>query len=332
MRRTLSQRLFSTARALKHENPLGLPRAGANAPPQIPRRSGPIAKRPIPNVKKVLVVASGKGGVGKSTVAVNLAFALAMRHGEPRLRVGILDLDIFGPSVPKLMGLDQADEPHLTPGGALIPLMNHGLPCMSMGFLLPRTASSDSNADVAVVWRGLMVQKAVQQLLFDVDWRLGAGREMPGKGLDVLVVDMPPGTGDVPLTLGQLVNVDGAVIISTPQDVALSDVRKSISMFRKVGVPIKGLILNQSYFICPSCTTPHHLFGSSELFQSTAKQLDVPVLGELPLSPGVSAGGDSGLPYSLISEGKMTEMDGVGGIRWKEAMQQVANKVLTSLS
>ncbi|KAI0068515.1 P-loop containing nucleoside triphosphate hydrolase protein [Artomyces pyxidatus] len=324
-----SRRLFSTLRVLRHENPLGLPRRDPRgAPPQLPRRSGPIAKRPIPNVKQVLVVASGKGGVGKSTVAVNLAFALALRR---RARVGILDLDIFGPSVPKLMGLDRADEPHLTSSGALVPLVNHGIPTMSMGFLLPRPAAADTNADVPVVWRGLMVQKAVQQLLFDVDWRADASGASTGAGLDVLVIDMPPGTGDVPLTLGQLVTVDGAVIVSTPQDVALSDVRKGIAMFRKVDMPILGLVLNQSYFVCPSCTSPHYLFGPPDRFREIARQLRVPVLGELPLAPGVSSGGDAGMPYTIVSDAKVKADDGEGGIMWKETMQEIAENLWGSL-
>lgn len=203
---------------------------------------------------------------------VNLAFALTMQRGnlQHKPRVGILDLDIFGPSTPKLMGLDTAEEPRLSegrrlryftnckfmlmkhPGGAIIPLTNHGLPCMSMGFLLPRSTDTNTSTDTPVVWRGLMVQKAVQQLLFDVDWR----QHDNGPGLDMLVIDMPPGTGDVPLTLGQLVNVDGehythcmykldlycwlpgAVIVSTPQDVALADVRKGVAMFKKISVPV----------------------------------------------------------------------------------------------
>jgi len=275
----------------------------------------------------VLAVASGKGGVGKSTVAVNLAFALAMHpRGSARPRVGILDLDIFGPSVPKLMGLENVDEPRLTPAGAIVPLKNHGLPCMSMGFLLPRAPGSDSSADTPVVWRGLMVQKAVQQLLFDVDWREKEG----DPGLDVLVIDMPPGTGDVPLTLGQLVNVDGAVIVSTPQDVALTDVRKGVAMFQKISVPIIGLLLNQSHFTCPSCSTPHHLFGSPDSFRATASRLGVDVLGELPLVPGVSEGGDKGAPYALLSGGKAGSAD--GGDEWKEVMKGVAGRVWRFLS
>ncbi|KAF9030990.1 P-loop containing nucleoside triphosphate hydrolase protein [Hymenopellis radicata] len=252
----------------------------------MPRRSLP-QKRGIPNVKKVLAVASGKGGVGKSTVAVNLAFSLA----KLRLRVGILDLDIFGPSVPTLMGLADSSEPRLTPNGALIPLTNHGLPTMSMGYL------------------------AVQQLLFDVDW--GA--------LDVLVLDMPPGTGDVPLTLGQLVNVDGSVIVSTPQDVALKDVNKGVAMFRKVDVPITGIVLNQSHFICGNCDAAHYLFGSPEGFRSAAERLGVDVLAELPLVPGVSVGGDCGIPYALKAD-----EDRQGKV-WNEAMMGVATKVQHSL-
>ncbi|KIM56549.1 hypothetical protein SCLCIDRAFT_17148 [Scleroderma citrinum Foug A] len=296
----------------------------------MPRRGGTIQKRPIPHVKKVLAVASGKGGVGKSTIAVNLAFSLAMQRPPSlgrRIRVGVLDLDIFGPSVPTLMGLQHADEPPLTSTGAMLPITNHGLPTMSMGYLLPKSGPGASREDAAVVWRGLMVQKAVQQLLFDVDWRDGG----EGPGLDVLVVDMPPGTGDVQLTLGQLVAVDGAVIVSTPQDVALTDVRRGISMFRKVSVPITGTILNQSYFVCPSCATPHYLFGSPAAFRSIAASLDVPVLGELPLVKGVSVGGDNGVPYVLTSSKEQAEEDSAGGAVWRNVMQEIAGTVWHAL-
>lgn len=291
----------------------------------MPRKTGPIPKRPIPNVKKVVAVASGKGGVGKSTVALNLAFALALQ--KKRLKVGILDLDIFGPSVPTLMGLQNVGEPELTSAGGIIPLTNHGIPCMSMGFLLPSSSPGD-NTDTPIVWRGLMVQKAVQQLLFDVDWSMGGGGV--NAGLDVLVVDMPPGTGDVPLTLGQLVNVDGAVIVSTPQDVALSDVRKGIAMLRKVSVPITGLILNQSYYLCPTCVSPEpqYLFGKPDAFRSVAQRLGVPVLGELPLVQGVSASADEGWPYVLAAKG---DHDGPGGADWRAAMKRIAEQLALGL-
>lgn len=163
-------------------------------------------RRPIPACRRVIVVSSGKGGVGKSSVAVNLALSLSQHQG---LKVGLLDLDIFGPSIPKLMGLEGIGEPELTPANRLIPLRAHGIPCMSMGFLIPNSPEGKNNADTPVVWRGMMVMKAVQQLLFDVDW--SAGGSGGGKAeLDVLVIDTPPGTGDVALSLGQLVEVDGA--------------------------------------------------------------------------------------------------------------------------
>ncbi|KAG1717894.1 P-loop containing nucleoside triphosphate hydrolase protein [Suillus lakei] len=283
----------------------------------MPRRGGPIQKRRIEHVKKIIVVASGKGGVGKSTIAVNLAFSLAML--SHRLRVGILDLDIFGPSIPTLMGLQHSDDPHLTSAGALVPIINHGIPTMSMGYLVPRPPPDSTEFEGAIVWRGLMVQKAVQQLLFDVDWRDAGGS---GSGLDVLIIDMPPGTGDVPLTLGQLVIVDGAVIVSTPQDVALTDVRRGISMFKKISVPIAGLILNQASFLCPSCNTTHELFGPS----TNASRLGIPLLVQLPLVGGVSWGGDRGIPYVL--EGKNGGgKDGRAGEMWRDAMSGAASKI-----
>ncbi|KAH6904136.1 P-loop containing nucleoside triphosphate hydrolase protein [Coprinopsis sp. MPI-PUGE-AT-0042] len=331
------RRLFSSTSFLQHENPLGLPRkSDGPPPPMMPRRGGPAAKRKIANVQKVVAVASGKGGVGKSTVATNLAFALALLKNPStgaRLRVGVLDLDIFGPSIPTLMGLTKAGEPDLTPAGALIPMTNHGLPCMSMGFLLPSTANED-NTDTPVVWRGLMVQKAVQQLLFDVDWSASPGSSEPGPGLDVLVVDMPPGTGDVPLTLGQLVVVDGCVIVSTPQDVALSDVRKGIAMLRKVSVPITGLVLNQSHYLCPTCTSPkpQYLFGKPDRFREVASRLQTPILGELPLVGEVSASADGGYPFVLANASKAEQGPGqTGDQQWTTMMMTVADKVVRDI-
>ncbi|KAF7303721.1 Iron-sulfur protein IND1 [Mycena indigotica] len=301
--------MFSTRRCL-HENPLGLQRLA------LPRKATGIPqKRCIPNVKRVVAVASGKGGVGKSTVAVNLAFALSTR----KLRVGILDLDIFGPSIPTLMGLQHSEEPLITSNGALIPLMNHGIASMSMGFLLPRDLKSSSTHDSPVVWRGLMVQKAVQQLLFDVDW----SNESRLPPLDVLVVDLPPGTGDVPLTLGQHAQVDGAVVVSTPQDVALADVRKGIAMLRKIDIPIIGLVLNLATFLCTSCQTAHQLFGSPAAFHNVAERFDINVLAKLPLVPGVSIGGDNGSPFALSREQQRHR----GPDQWLLEMDKAAESV-----
>ncbi|KAH7098027.1 P-loop containing nucleoside triphosphate hydrolase protein [Auriculariales sp. MPI-PUGE-AT-0066] len=272
-------------------HPAGVKLGLTRPPPTIPRRTAslPPNKRSITNVHKVLAISSGKGGVGKSTVAANLACALSRQ----KLAVGILDLDVFGPSQPTLLGLKNAPEPALTDGGALVPLANHGLSCMSMGFLVPGTAP--------IVWRGLMVQKAVQQLLFDVAW----------PHLDVLVIDLPPGTGDVALSLGQLTKVDGAVVVSTPQDVALIDVQKGVSVFRKLDVPILGLVLNMALFTCPSCNTPHRIFGPPHL------PPDVELLAELPVLPRVSEDGDAGVPPALTDEVVQSVMDPLAVEVWR---------------
>ncbi|KLT44477.1 P-loop containing nucleoside triphosphate hydrolase protein [Cutaneotrichosporon oleaginosum] len=287
----------------------GIPVRDPNPAPSLPRRGGPPQRARIRGVKQIVVVASGKGGVGKSTVAANLALALA--HTSPlgrAPRVGLLDLDIFGPSVPKLMGLEGAGEPALSDRNKLLPMQNHGVATMSIGYLLPA-------GDTPVAWRGLMVQKAVQQLLFDVEWAEG------GDELDVLVIDMPPGTGDVQLSLGQLVVVDGAVIVSTPQDVALIDARKGVVMFNKVNVPIIGLLLNMSHFICGSCDAPHELFGSADKFVRAAHELGLDVLGKVPLVTSVSDGGDAGRPVMVQSEATgepvREVMRGVGEKVWK---------------
>lgn len=253
--------------------------------------------------------------MGKSTVAANLALSLLNTSPSDRApKVGLLDLDIFGPSVPKLMGLENAGDPRLSDENKLLPLQNHGVKTMSIGYLLPPNPENDS----PVVWRGMMVMKAVQQLLFDVDWtspNVNGSKE----DLDVLVIDMPPGTGDVQLSLGQLVVVDGAVIVSTPQDVALIDARKGVGMFNKVSIPIIGLLLNMSHFTCTSCTTPHELFGSSAKFEKAAKDLNLDVLGKLPLVTSVSDGGDAGRPV-MVQAGKEGE-------EVRQTMRQVGNKV-----
>ncbi|KZT54239.1 P-loop containing nucleoside triphosphate hydrolase protein [Calocera cornea HHB12733] len=286
-----SRSLWTSATRNIH-NPLSSskPRTASHGVPS--GRSGLPEKRRIPYVSRVIAVSSAKGGVGKSTIAVNLALTFQSALSTPRrpARIGLLDLDVFGPSVPKLLGLEHAGQPQLSADRKILPLQSQGIYAMSMGFLLPSAFPDGTNKpDVAVVWRGAMVQKAVQQLLLDVDWRTD-----DDQNLDLLVIDMPPGTGDVQLTLGQLVNVDGAVIVSTPQELALADTRKGVVMFRKVDVPILGMVLNYAYFTCPSCEEKHNIFGSSSAFYKSASDLQVPVLGELPIIPGVSQGADKG--------------------------------------
>ncbi len=225
----------------------------------------------ISKVKKIIAVASGKGGVGKSTTAVNLAVALST-HAQG-LRVGILDCDIYGPSVPRMMGIQQ--KPVITANKKIIPLEKDGIKLMSMGFLV--------DPDAANIWRGPMVMGAVTQMLGDVEW---------GE-LDFLIVDMPPGTGDAQLTLSQRAPLAGAIIVSTPQDIALIDARKAIAMFRKINVPILGIIENMSYFDCPHC------HGRSEIFahggaRREAEKLGVPFLGEIPLDIKIRENCDAG--------------------------------------
>lgn len=254
--------LSSSVRAY-HENPLGLPRSS-------PSSKLPV-KRSIPGVKRVVLVSSAKGGVGKSTIATNVALAL---HSLGK-RVGILDADVFGPSIPRLLRL--SGEPRILDDGMLMPLSNYGVESMSMGYLVP--------AENAVVWRGLMVMKALQQLLFEVQW----------SNLDYLIIDMPPGTGDTQLTISQLVKVDGAVIVSTPQDIALIDAVKGVTMFRKVAIPILGLVQNMSYFVCPLCSHELHIFGSDGAIRE-AKKLGLDILGSVPLSEAVCQLSDDGKP------------------------------------
>ena len=227
---------------------------------------------PIPGVKHIVAVASGKGGVGKSTVACNLAVGLA-RLG---LKVGVLDADLFGPSMPKLFGLSA--KPEIGPDGQkLIPLEAFGVRVMSIGFLIEEGAP--------VIWRGPMVMSALNQLLREVAW---------GE-LDVLVVDMPPGTGDTQLTMAQNVPLSGAVIVSTPQDLALIDARRGIAMFKQVQVPLLGIVENMSYFLCPHCGGRTDVFSHAGA-QREAERLGVPFLGEVPLDIAIRANSDEGRP------------------------------------
>jgi ATP-binding protein involved in chromosome partitioning len=225
----------------------------------------------IPHVKNVIAVASGKG-VGKSTTSVNVALALA----DTGAKVGLLDGDIYGPNVPLMMGLKE--KPQLqSEGGKIIPCRSYGVRLMSIGFFL--------DEDNPVIWRGPMVHGAIQQFLRDVDWG----------DLDYLVVDLPPGTGDAPLSLSQLIPLSGVVIVTTPQDVALQDVAKGMAMFRRLEVPVLGVVENMSYFICPNCQDRHEIFGQGG-GERIAAQFSVPFLGKIPLQPRVREGGDQGRP------------------------------------
>ncbi len=233
--------------------------------------------------KYIIVVASGKGGVGKSTLSANLAVSLANKYGK---KVGLLDADIYGPSQPLMMG-DEAYKPQLNDDKKLIPANRYGIKIMSIGFI--------ADSKKALVWRGPMVQSAFYQMLRDVDW---AREDDP---LDYLVIDLPPGTGDVQLTLAQKVKVSGAVIISTPQDIALIDARRAVEMFEKTRVPVLGLVENMSSYICSNCAHEEHIFGHGGV-EDEAKSLGIKFLGSIPLSKDVCMQSDKGIP--IVISGK----------------------------
>jgi ATP-binding protein involved in chromosome partitioning len=247
--------------------------------PQAPHAHAPHGHTPqragIPGVESVIAVASGKGGVGKSTVAVNLALALS----QLGMKVGLLDADIYGPSVPRLLGINHKP---VSDGDKLQPIEKFGLKTMSIGFLV--------GEDSPLVWRGPMVQSALTQMMSDVAWA----------PLDVLVLDMPPGTGDAQLTIAQRVPLKGAVIVSTPQDIALIDARKGLQMFRKTDVPVLGIVENMSVFLCPHCGEASHIFGHGGA-RETAQQMDAPFLGEIPLVPAIRETSDAGTPIVALA-------------------------------
>ncbi|MGB8645120.1 MAG: iron-sulfur cluster carrier protein ApbC [Anaerolineae bacterium] len=247
-------------------------------------------------IRSTIAVASGKGGVGKSTVAVNLAVALA----QAGARVGLMDADIYGPNIPIMMGVD-GQRPMAT-DNKIIPLEAFGIKLMSMGFLV--------SPEQAMIWRGPMLHSAIRQFLSDVDW---------GE-LDYLVIDLPPGTGDAQLTLAQSVPLTGAIIVATPQDVALADVVRGVSMFQKLEVPVLGVVENMSYFLCPHCGDRTDIFdhgGAHEM----ANRMNVPFLGEIPLDTKIRLGGDTGLPVMV------TEPDSPLGKAFRTAAENIAARV-----
>jgi len=239
--------------------------------PKMPKQSSSQGKNIAPHVKNFVMVSSGKGGVGKSTTTVNLAIALAMQGKK----VGLLDADIYGPNIPRMMGVE-GQQPEIV-GNKVKPLLSHGVEVMSMGSLMEEGQS--------LIWRGAMIMKAIQQLLQDIMWG----------DLDVLVIDMPPGTGDAQLTLAQSVPVTTGVCVTTPQKVALDDTERSLDMFKKLHIPIAGIVENMSGFICPETNKEYDIFGKGTT-EPLAKKFDTIVLGEIPIEPAIREGGDSGKP------------------------------------
>jgi ATP-binding protein involved in chromosome partitioning len=259
----------------------------------------------VPGVKHIIAVASGKGGVGKSTTAVNLALGLAANG----LATGLLDADIYGPSMPRMLGV--TEKPESADGKMLKPIEKYGLKTMSIGYIVAE--------DTPMIWRGPMVSSALEQMLRDVQWG----------DLDVLVVDMPPGTGDAQLTLAQRVALAGAVIVSTPQDIALVDARKGLNMFRKVAVPVLGIVENMSYFLCPKCGERSEIFGHGGAHEE-ADKMGVPFLGEVPLHLDIRTTSDSGHPIvvSKPDSAHAQVYKNVAGRVWKQlsANQRGARK------
>ena len=271
------------------------PRAAAAAPHAHAHPADKVQPG-IPGVDAVIAVASGKGGVGKSTTAVNLALGLR----DLGLKVGMLDADIYGPSLPKLLAINEKPQ---SVGNRLKPINRYGLTVMSIGFLI--------DEETPMIWRGPMVMSAITQMLREVEWGT----------LDVMVVDMPPGTGDAQLTMAQQVPLKGAVIVSTPQDLALIDARRGIAMFRRVNVPVLGIVENMSYFLCPSCGERSDIFGHGGA-QKEATRLGVPFLGEVPLHMTIREKSDSGLPVVA------TEPDGEHAKIYRDIAAKVRDQLV----
>ena len=246
--------------------------------PRLPAHSVQGELSPLANVRNVIAVGSGKGGVGKSTTAVNLALALAAEG----LAVGVLDADVYGPSVPMMLGL--SGRPDSPDGKTIEPMRAHGVEAMSIGLLVDQ--------DTPMIWRGPMATSALTQLLTETRWG----------DLDVLVVDLPPGTGDIQLTMAQKIPVAGAVVVTTPQDIATLDARKALKMFEKLGIAVLGLVENMAVHVCTNCGHAEHIFGAGGA-QAMSAQYDVPVLGSLPLQAGIREQGDAGTPIVAAQPG-----------------------------
>ncbi|WP_310186098.1 Mrp/NBP35 family ATP-binding protein [Mesorhizobium sp. BE184] len=285
------------------QRPVPPPPAARPSPPPAAARPAPHApssqtsgRRGVPGIEAIIAVASGKGGVGKSTTAVNIALGLAANG----LKVGVLDADIYGPSMPRLLGI--RGRPETVDGKVLKPMQNYGLKVMSMGFLV--------DEETPMIWRGPMVISALTQMLREVEWG----------PLDVLVVDMPPGTGDAQLTMAQQVPLAGAVIVSTPQDLALIDARKGLNMFKKVDVPLLGIVENMSYFIAPDTGTRYDIFGHGGA-RKEAERLGVPFLGEVPLEMDIRENSDAGTPVVV------SRPDGAAARTYREIATNVWNRL-----
>ena len=278
----------------------GAGKVNANVTVKIVSHAVQRGVKPLPNVKNIIAVASGKGGVGKSTTAVNLALALAAEGAA----VGVLDADIYGPSQPQMLGI--TGRPESKDGKTLEPMENHGIQASSIGFMI--------DVETPMVWRGPMVTQALEQLLKETNWR----------DLDYLIVDMPPGTGDIQLTLAQKVPVTGAVIVTTPQDIALLDARKGLKMFEKVGIPILGIVENMSMHICSNCGHAEPIFGEGG-GALMARDYGIDLLGQLPLDIRIREQADSGKP-TVVSDpdGKVTEI-------YKSIARKVAVKIAESM-
>ena len=258
----------------------GISKVNVNMTSNVAKGTSHVKEDYIPLVKNAIAISSGKGGVGKSTVSATMAVALAQLGAK----VGLMDADIYGPNVPIIMG---TEKPPTQQGQKLIPAESHGVKLMSMGYLVPE--------DQAIVWRGPMIHGAIQQFLRDVEW---------GE-LDYLLVDLPPGTGDAQLSISQLVPLTGAVIVTTPQKVAVHDSKKGLAMFQKVNVPVIGVIENMSYFQCPHCEHRTEIFSHGG-GRKAAEQLGVPFLGDIPIDPDVRSGGDTGVPILISQPGSFT--------------------------